>query len=442
MRLLNIGQTVHLEFSGLPCVIRSFVDGGGQGEVYQGVLPTGTKIAVKWYSQSYLQKDPRLRNRLTDLINLEFPYEEFIWPFDLTLSPQTPGFGYAMPWREARFVGVDELMNAAEQPTFRILTRIAFNIATAFNTLHSDSRTGGRCYRDISASNVCADPGTGEIRIHDNDNVDITGTPGPMQGTQGYKAPEVVLRLSHPNTLTDLHSLAVILFRLLLVDHPLEGEKENLLMGDLDRLYGSEPVFIFDPTDASNRPIPGVHATAPVFWPKFPRFIRDLFTQAFTAGLRTPHKRILGSQWRAAFVRLHDSIFECGCGAENFYDQESWQSSKHLGDCWHCQRTLMPPSRMILDDNLERIVMLTSKTELFRHHILKSDYDLSRPLARVLGNADGLENLSLENWHVRRSDGSSEQIQSGQVAPLDSNIRIHFGRVTARVKKQIEEATD
>ena len=95
--LLRVGQTIYLRFSGLPCVIRKFIDKGGQGEVYKANLPSGMDVAVKWYPPDYLEKDKRVEHRLIDLINLEMPYEEFIWPFDLADAPGVPAFGYAMP---------------------------------------------------------------------------------------------------------------------------------------------------------------------------------------------------------------------------------------------------------------------------------------------------------------------------------------------------------
>jgi hypothetical protein len=56
----------------------------------------------------------------------------------------------------------------------------------------------------------------------------------------------------------------------------------------MTKLYGAEPVFIFDPNDHSNEPVPGLHDNALAFWPIYPQFLRDLFIQSFTAGIRDP----------------------------------------------------------------------------------------------------------------------------------------------------------
>ena len=70
--------------------------------------------------------------------------------------------------------------------------------------------------------------------------------------------------------------------------------------------------------------MPGYHDNALVFWPIYPKFLRDLFTQAFTVGLHDmQHGRVHDSVWQRAMVRLRDAIFECPfCHAENFYDAD------------------------------------------------------------------------------------------------------------------------
>jgi len=59
-----------------------------------------------------------------------------------------------------------------------------------------------------------------------------------------------------------------------------------------------------------------------IYWPIYPQFLRDLFTKAFTTGIRDPKNgRVRESEWRTMMVRLRDSIIYCEyCGLENFYD--------------------------------------------------------------------------------------------------------------------------
>ena len=59
--------------------------------------------------------------------------------------------------------------------------------------------------------------------ICDNDNVAPYGSNLGVGGTPGYMAPEVILGQAKPGMDTDLFSLAVILFELFFLSHPLEG---------------------------------------------------------------------------------------------------------------------------------------------------------------------------------------------------------------------------
>jgi DNA-binding helix-hairpin-helix protein with protein kinase domain len=111
-----------------------------------------------------------------------------------------------------------------------------------------------------------------------------------------------------------------------MMHHPLEGKKELAIkcldLPAMKKLYGTEPVFIFDPADDSNAPDPQHQRNPLAFWSIYPKFLRTLFTRAFTEGISDPqHGRVRESNWRAAMVRLRDSIIYCAhCNAENFHD--------------------------------------------------------------------------------------------------------------------------
>jgi serine/threonine protein kinase len=121
------------------------------------------------------------------------------------------------------------------------------------------------CYSDISFGNVSLDPSTGQVCICDNDNVHVDGEPSGIGGTIGFMAPEIVRGKSMPTIDTDLFSLAVLLFYIFMMHHPLEGKKElEIKCFDYPakkKLYGTEPLFVFDPQDNSNRPVAGIAIT-------------------------------------------------------------------------------------------------------------------------------------------------------------------------------------
>ncbi len=234
-------------------------------------------------------------------------------------------------------------------PSFRALTTAGLDLAHSFLQLHAK----GLCYRDISFGNVFFEPDTGDILICDNDNVTVDGTASAsVLGTPRFMAPEIVRGEALPSSQTDLFSLAVLLFYMFMVHHPLEGKKEASIkcfdLPAMTQLYGVAPVFVFDPADKSNRPVPGYHDNALAYWPLYPQFVRDLFTRSFTDGLRDPqHGRVRESEWRAALVRLRDAIVYCPrCSVQNFYDAETLQASGQPALCWSCANPIGLPPRI------------------------------------------------------------------------------------------------
>jgi DNA-binding helix-hairpin-helix protein with protein kinase domain len=430
--MLTVGDMVELETYHMRCRVESFLGGGGQGEVYQAlILGSGPerRFALKWYFPHMATSGQRAI--LEDLINREAPSPRFIWPRDLASMSSRPGFGYLMPLRDSSYRGLHEIMTGKASPSFRAIVTSAMELADGFWQLHAN----GLCYRDISFGNVFFEPAHGSVLICDNDNVGIDGrSTASVYGTPGFMAPEVMRGEVLPSAATDLFSLSVLLFYLLMVHHPLQGRRE------LDepvwdraaayRLYGERPVFIFDPDDRSNEPVPGYHDNALVFWPLYPQFIRDLFVRAFTAGLRDPlNKRVRELEWLPAMVRLRDAIIYCSrCKVEVFADTAAGATPT----CWHCGKPVMRPPRLVVDGET---VMLNYDTKIFPHHVRSEKWGFDRPVAAVARhptNADvwGLRNLSSTTWTATTPSGDLVSVLPGRSITLADGTTVDFG--TAR----------
>jgi DNA-binding helix-hairpin-helix protein with protein kinase domain len=435
-QILESGQIVHTE-SGVSCQVGQFLGGGGQGEVYKADV-SGKTVALKWYFPA--QATPKQREGLEILIKKGPPNDKFLWPLELTSSPDVPGFGYIMPLREPRFKGIVDLMKRRIEPTFRALATAGLQLADSYLELHAQ----GFCYRDISFGNVFFDPDSGEALICDNDNVAVDKQEqSGVLGTPRFMAPEIVRGEARPSTQTDLFSLSVLLFYMLMVHHPLEGKQELAIkcldLPAMNKLYGTDPLFIFDPDDDSNRPVAGYHDNAIVFWPLYPQFVRDLFIEAFTVGLHDPLERVRESEWRAAMVKLRDSVFYCaGCGAESFYDVDALRAAGgQPGTCWACDKALVLPPRLRIEKG---IVMLNHDTQLYPHHLDDQRmYDFSQPLAEVTQHPTrpdlwGLKNLTTEKWVITTADGTVKDVEPGRNVPLAIGTQINFGRKEGEIR--------
>jgi eukaryotic-like serine/threonine-protein kinase len=435
--MLKIGQRIQTE-SGMSGETDRLLGTGGQGEVYR-VLLASKPMALKWYFPD--SATAQQWQTLDMLVKRGAPNDKFLWPLELVTAPGLTEFGYIMPLREPRYYGIVDLMKRRIDTTFRNLATAGFYLADSYFQLH----TAGLCYRDIGFGNVFFDPKTGDALICDNDNVTVNGSPiGGVFGTLRFMAPEIVRGQAVPSTATDLFSLAVLLFYLFMSHHPLEGKREyDIAVFDVEamtKLYGLEPVFIFDPNNRSNEPVSGYQDNPLILWPIYPQFLRNLFTRAFTDGLKDPENgRVLENEWRTAMIRLRDSIFYCPhCDAQNFYDVDALrQSSGRPTPCWKCKKVVQLPFRIRIGDN---IIMLNRDTKLFPHHInTQRKWDFSQPVAEVTRHPTdptllGLINLSNEKWIVKRPIGPLQEVEVGKIVGLSTGIKILFGYVEGDVR--------
>ncbi len=431
--MLRIGAEVTSD-SGSRYRVVSYLGSGGQGEVYE-VSRDGKGYALKWYFETTATR--MQREILNSLAAAGSPDPSFLWPEEMVSDGEGKTFGYIMPLRPKRFKGIVQMMKREAEPSFRALCRAAFNMTRSYEKLHK----AGYAYRDISFGNVFLDPDNGDVMICDTDNVSPNDRreDTAVFGTPRFMAPEIVTGQALPSRNTDLYSLSVLLFCMFMLGHPLDGKKEadihSLDPHAMFRLYGSEPVFVFDPEDASNRPVPGIHDNVLIYWKLYPRFFRELFIRAFTEGLRTPNRRITENEWMEAIANLMTGIIICpGCGAEVFYD-EARVAAGEPHKCWRCARALQYPASLIVG----KYRVLLGKDAVVPYNHIRDDHDMDRIAARVIRHPTdpklwGLENRTGDNWTYIRADGRQITVMPGMKAGIIRGAKINFGPVTGEFK--------
>lgn len=413
---------------------KKLLGSGGQGEVWLASID-GKDVAIKAYHRHTATSEQRAV--IERLVKAGPPARYFLWPIAIVEEEKRAGsFGYVMELREPRFRASEDFMARRIEPSFRALLTAAWQLADGFLQLHSR----GLCYRDISFGNVFLDPRSGDIRVCDNDNVDIIGSPtGGVLGTPRFMAPEVVRREASPSDQTDRYSLAVLLFYLLMGGHPLDGAREAKIrcldVPALEKLYGFDPLYIFDPADASNAPVPGIHDNPLAFRDLYPSAIRDYFEKSFTDGLHYPNKRVRESEWRKVFSKARDSILYCnGCQAENFYDIEHLRSGGPQ-TCWSCSSVLTLPPRIRIGND---VVLLNRDSRLYDHHIGRSGV-AEEVIAEVVQNPNnpaifGLRNLTNDAWTMTKPDGTTVDVPPGKTAPILQGNTINFGLAVGEIR--------
>ena len=284
------------------------------------------------------------------------------------------------------------------------------------------------------------DPDTGDVLICDNDNVSANGIDNSsVYGTPRFMAPEIVMGQAKPSRNTDLYSLAVLLFYMFMMGHPLEGKLEAEIkcmdIHAMNKLYGKNPIFIYDPNDKSNRPVKGYQDNVIIYWELYPQVIRDLFIKSFTVGLTAPNKRVTEKEWLEAFANLLSGIVLCPkCGAEVFFDAQKHDNGI-AQTCWNCKSIVPMPATLIVGKSR---VLLQKDAKLYAHHIY-GNFDMNTVVGSVVQNPKnpnlwGIRNESTENWTYIKPDGMQIPVAIGKSAAIAKDVRIDFGQMTGEFK--------
>jgi DNA-binding helix-hairpin-helix protein with protein kinase domain len=254
----------------------------------------------------------------------------FCWPDAVVRSPW---FGVRMPCapRDLRKL-LDFLLpkfrqmklTPADRGTWSGHLGIAAKLARAIRRMH----LSGLCHSDLSWNNMLVDPRTGRMNLIDCDGLVVPGfLPPTVLGTPEFMAPEVVAGTAKPSTRTDLHALAVLIYRMLLFGHPLDGQAwYSADSEEDDRLrYGARALYREHPTDRRNSAPP--RGSRHFYSAKFlgPALER-LAHRAFVEGLHEPMRRPSAAEWEQALVRTADRLVPCpnqSCDMRTFVFLES-----------------------------------------------------------------------------------------------------------------------
>jgi DNA-binding helix-hairpin-helix protein with protein kinase domain len=403
---------------------------GGEGIVYGIHDGSGAcRYALKWYLPHVAS--PTRLSLLSYIIDRGAPSDRFLWPLNLLRASDDSTFGYLMELRPDGYVGLAALLRGRVERREGAVVRFGFELARSFLALHGI----GLCYRDINFGNAFFEPVTGRALICDNDNVGIDGvSPTGVRGAPGFMAPEIVRGEALPSRVTDNYSLAVMLFYLLMVGHPLEGRRTWNEPDDPEtraRFFGHEPIFIFDPDNDANRPVEGVHDHVEVMWNRFPRFFRASFSRVFTSGLFDPQNgRVLDSEWCDALARLLDLMWVCqACGTTSYVEPDEPGRG-----CIVCGAE--PPGLIRIGSHL---LVVSPRLRITKHH-LNFDLDIDTPIAVASGHPTipgrlGLRNVSAQAWNIGARTGELGNLEPGRSVELVAGLRIDLGSHVVRVER-------
>ena len=424
MKEFQKGQRIKTVSGGELEVIQKLGE-GGQGVVYK-VNYNGKPLALKWYFGNKLNHADTFYRNIQNNIKQGTPTGAFLWPLEITEYFEG-SFGYLMELRPPEYKDFSLFLLAKVHfANIEALINTALCITNGFRELHNR----GYSYQDLNDGNFFVNPKTGDVLICDNDNVAPYGENLGIAGKCRYMAPEVVMGQKRPDSHTDRFSLAVVLYMLLFLNHPLEGKRTMCpcLTEELERkFYGSDPVFVWDPANDANRPVRGVHTNEIKLWPLYPAFVRKTFEKAFShevmVGNDTTH-RVIEKEWQEVFTTLRDLTIKCSCGSETFIDP-SQQSCR----CINCGKSIeRPPILKVKKDH----AALAPGKKLSACHVQYDSDDFKEAKGEVISSRNnpsllGLRNDSNNTWEAILPNGSSKGYPNGQVIKLGKGIKINFG---------------
>lgn len=424
MKEFQKGQRIKTVSGGELEVIQKLGE-GGQGVVYK-VNYNGKPLALKWYFGNKLNNADKFYRNIQNNIKQGTPTGAFLWPLEITEYFEG-SFGYLMELRPPEYKDFSLFLLAKVHfANIEALINTALCITNGFRELHNR----GYSYQDLNDGNFFVNPKTGDVLICDNDNVAPYGENLGIAGKCRYMAPEVVMGQKRPDSHTDRFSLAVVLYMLLFLNHPLEGKRTMCpcLTEELERkFYGSDPVFVWDPANDANRPVRGVHTNEIKLWPLYPAFVRKTFEKAFShevmVGNDTTH-RVIEKEWQEVFTTLRDLTIKCSCGSETFIDP-SQQSCR----CINCGKSIERPP--ILEVKKYHAALAPGK-KLYACHVQYDSDDFKEAKGEIISSRNnpsllGLRNDSNNTWEAILPNGSSKGYPNGQVIKLGKGIKINFG---------------
>ena len=414
---------------GATVTVKRLLGGGGQGDVYV-VDYNGMDKALKWYRQGNAANTQLFKENLRNNVMNGSPTHEFLWPIDMTQG-YAGTFGYVMDLAPKGFYEATEFfLGNVHFSSFKVAVDACLKIVSAFLVLHNR----GYCYQDVSGGNFFINPTSGDVLICDNDNVVPNGHQTGILGTPRYMAPEIVRGEVTPNVHSDLYSIAVVIFMLLCMAHPLEGRRSLVpaLTEEYQlKLYGTEPLFVMDPNDNGNRPDPKIHRNLMAVWTCLPEHMRELMLQAFSQdALAHPSHRPMEADWVRVLARFRSEIISCSCGNDVF----TQYGAKRF--CEKCGKEISVPLYLSLAGYA---VPCAVGTCVYKCQTCVCNFnEVLDPVAMVVAspnnpNVLGVMNVSGTPWEAMTTTGQRRIVESGSGLPTKEGITFRLNNEIVRI---------
>lgn len=415
-------------------------DAGGQGDVYH-VTFKSKDYALKWYCKH--PDDVIGGSQYTTIYKIcgeeKRPDNKFIWPICI-MTEENPEngkrFGYIMEllpdgyYEMEYFLKMDQDPNAVHFSGYNAMLNAGMNIASAMQSLHLK----GWSYKDLNPKNFTINPETGDVLVVDNDNVSVDGDLCSVKGTKGYMAPEIPRSnyRENPSRETDYYSLAIVLYRLFFIDHPMDGKAfaKYPIHNDKvsDYLYATKPVFHFDPYNTSNSADEVYAPNALQRWGFFNDELKELFIRTFTVGIEEYYKRPAENEWIIAISKMRDKLIMLDDHREHFVN--------------FSKKETIPKKCLYLRINNGNIISVFSKKAIYEISINSNHRKYANRIAGILYDEKidrfRIVNLTDKIWrYYSPITEQKKNVSKGESYPLFHGVKIEFQRENPKIIGEI-----
>jgi serine/threonine protein kinase len=246
-------------------------------------------------------------------------------------------------------------------------------------------------------------------------------------GKAGYMAPEIIEGVSMPNRYTDYYSLAVCLFILIYMNRPFEGAWYASCPCDntsemAKKLFGFESVFIMDPDNAKNRPVPGAHNNVIRRWGVYPNLLARAFCKTFSSqAIKDPTQRLMDKQWYNILLQVRSMFAKCPhCGNYTFIDVTNPHSN-----CIYCQKEVKAPALKVG----RFTIPLVENQPLYACQI-SDEKDRAAVVGSVVEKKGEIciKNTTSTPWTMILPDSTVQVVRKGDRVPAQSGLKVRFGQ--------------
>lgn len=397
--------------------------GTGQGDIFLVQNARKEKFAFKLFHKG----DKKiLREQIEKLMKRGHATDSYVFP--LEIAEVDGRLGYLMEYVGKEYLPAAALYNGVKDADGRIVSlEWTDKIALLYEIAHSLSvlNNANLGIMDVKFDNIKIDIENRRVKILDTDSIVYTKDKTVVIGTVGFMPPNTMLRKEKPNQYNDVYAMAVMIFMSLIGIHPLEGSRRDRQCNEeISRyLFGTHPVYVFHPTDTSNRPTPqdryGRNQQVAIDkMEKYPAYFQKAMERTFVDGLYDGKKRVTLDEWKEILERLYADGYICeNCGEEYFFENT-------YKDCKACGKELHRPIFLQSDKN----VPLFNGITVFSDELFASAnrYEVFKVVVTKYDKRYGLENRTRGDVVLRLKNGEERTFSRGEAFPifLDSEITV------------------